>query len=641
LFQLTIPLQDIRISGTDSIDLSNLPVEEASRQIKELYAFLSEDVTVEFQGNSATVQANVESELDNRGQRLLDKAVAEANRGQYSSAMSLFEQVLRQAPAHTIARRNLGMAHLEQGKVDEAERYIVETLRLDPQDAWSLLLLGNIYFQHRGDIEMAADLYQQAAAAAPNDPYLLSNLGSLYAQRGENEEARIYFRRSIAADPTFPSAYYNLAVLENQEANAQGVIQVLDEMFDQPESLDIRTDPVYENAQNLYRKARFDLAEADYKALMAFISQKRDELEQIGGVEIELVPDNSLTVTARTLIAWHHRAPRHIVRYKDANPAMTPHIIAHEFEHILMEHEAREEERNRFFITTSQTIEKARGAIAGDIYKLQRSMPQDVIDGYVQNLLQGFADRLFNMPLDMIIETRLYGKYPQLRSSQFVSLYQEYRDGLRSLQDPDTKRHTPRLIYNAALAMEAGYALFIDHLWHGRTNYATAYQSTRHYREGQKLFALWLDAKESFKPGDEYNLVDQIAQTLRVQGWYSWKADEEGPAEEVGGITNQELLEAKEMASVMYCLSALRQFENMNREEIQQIVGEIALLGARGLDYSSSDKKYTLSALPDDQFSGLELMCMMYVGFKDIDPTLDIGVDLSRPYEMALKMYTP
>jgi hypothetical protein len=189
--------------------------------------------------------------------------------------------------------------------------------------------------------------------------------------------------------------------------------------------------------------------------------------------------------------------------------------------------------------------------------------------------------------------------------------------------------------------MEAGYALFIDHLWHSRTNYAAAYQPTRHYREGQKLFALWLDAKESFEPGDEYNLVDQIAQTLRVQGWYGWKADEERPAEEVGGITNQELLETKEMASVMYCLSALRQFENMNREEIQQIVGEIALLGARGLDYSSSDKKYTLNSLPGEQFSGLELMCLMYVGFKDIEPTLDIGVDLSRPYEMALKMYTP
>jgi tetratricopeptide (TPR) repeat protein len=501
--------------------------------------------------------------------------------------------------------------------------------------------LGNISFQHRGDAEAAINLYQRAAAANPNDPYLLSNLGSLYAQQGNNQEAREYYRRAIEADPVFPSAYYNLATLENEEGNAQDVIRVLDEMFDQPESIDIRTDQLYENARRLYRKAHFDKAEADYETSMAFIRETRDELEQFGSVEIELMRDDSLTVSARTQIAWHHNAPRHVVRYKVINPAVTPHLIAHEFEHILMEHEARESNHNKFFITTRQTRERARESVIGDIYKLQRSMPQNVVDGYIQNLLQGFADRLLNMPLDMIIETRLYKKYPHLRSSQFASLYQAYRDGLRSLQDSDAKRLTPRSIYNATLAMEAGYAIFIDHLWRGRTNYTAAYQSTRHYREGQKLFALWLDAKESFEPGDEYDLVDQIAEALRVQGWYSWRVDEESLAEEVGGITNQELLEAKEMASAMYCLSALRRFENMNREEIRQIVGEIALLGSRGLDYSSHEKKYSLSSLEGEQFSGLELMCMMYVGFKDIEPTIDVGVDLSRPYQIALKMHNP
>jgi hypothetical protein len=268
-------------------------------------------------------------------------------------------------------------------------------------------------------------------------------------------------------------------------------------------------------------------------------------------------------------------------------------------------------------------------------------MPQDVIGRYVQNLLQGFADRIFNMPLDMIIETRLYEKFPQLHSSQFASLYGAYRDGLRSLQDADAKRLTPRLVYNAALAMEAGYALFIDHLWGGRTNYAAVYQPTRHYRDGQQLFMLWLDARESLQPGSEYKLVDQVAETLRMSDWYAWQADEKRPAEEAGGVTNEELLEEKEMASVMYCLSALRRFEHMDREEIQQVVAEIALLGESGLDYASSEPQYTLNSLPGEQFSGLQLLCLMYVGFKDIAPTLDIGVDLGRPYQRALQMYNP
>jgi len=57
------------------------------------------------------------------------------------------------------------------------------------------------------------------------------------------------------------------------------------------------------------------------------------------------------------------------------------------------------------------------------------------------------------------------------------------------------------------------------------------------------------------------------------------------------------------------------------------------------LDYASSEKKYTLQSIPGEQFSGLQLMCMMYVGFKDVKPTADVGMDLREPYEMALKLY--
>jgi hypothetical protein len=90
---------------------------------------------------------------------------------------------------------------------------------------------------------------------------------------------------------------------------------------------------------------------------------------------------------------------------------------------------------------------------------------------------------------------------------------------------------------------------------------------------------------------------------------------------------------------VMYCLAALQRFEEMSREEILPIISEIAVLGQSGLDYASPEPKYRLASLPEKAFSGLELMCLMYVGFKDIEPTLDIGFDLREPYEMALKMH--
>ena len=68
-------------------------------------------------------------------------------------------------------------------------------------------------------------------------------------------------------------------------------------------------------------------------------------------------------------------------------------------------------------------------------------------------------------------------------------------------------------------------------------------------------------------------------------------------------------------------------------------MGEIALLGQSGLDYSSAEKQYALQSLPGEEFSGLQLMCLMYVGFKDINPALDTGLDLAEPYQTALKMH--
>lgn len=80
-------------------------------------------------------------------------------------------------------------------------------------------------------------------------------------------------------------------------------------------------------------------------------------------------------------------------------------------------------------------------------------------------------------------------------------------------------------------------------------------------------------------------------------------------------------------------------FVDMDPVTIRQIASEIALVGMNGLDYASSEQKYTLRFLPGEQFSGLQLMCLMYVGFKKVDPAVDTGIRLDRAYQEALEMY--
>ncbi len=92
------------------------------------------------------------------------------------------------------------------------------------------------------------------------------------------------------------------------------------------------------------------------------------------------------------------------------------------------------------------------------------------------------------------------------------------------------------------------------------------------------------------------------------------------------------------MDAVMYMLSALELFEEESEDRIQAITFEIAIKGRAGLDINNPDKEYTIGSLPGT-FTGLQLVSYMYVGFKTIDPDQDIGIDLSREYEAALRLF--
>lgn len=90
--------------------------------------------------------------------------------------------------------------------------------------------------------------------------------------------------------------------------------------------------------------------------------------------------------------------------------------------------------------------------------------------------------------------------------------------------------------------------------------------------------------------------------------------------------------------AVGFCLDALRRFRGLSKEEIQEITFEAGMLGARGLDVLSPDPKYVLRTL-SGPFSGLHLVCIEYVGFQIIDSTVNIGMDLSREYAEAKRLF--
>jgi len=90
---------------------------------------------------------------------------------------------------------------------------------------------------------------------------------------------------------------------------------------------------------------------------------------------------------------------------------------------------------------------------------------------------------------------------------------------------------------------------------------------------------------------------------------------------------------------VWHLLDALKRFENLDARRVAEITFEVARLGESGLDYANPEAKYQLTAYPKESFSGLQLMCLMYSGFKRIAPDQDTGMDVNEPWLTARGLF--
>ncbi len=319
-------------------------------------------------------------------------------------------------------------------------------------------------------------------------------------------------------------------------------------------------------------------------------------------------------------------------------PSIVPHLLAHELEHITLEFEARNAGKSKLFVTTNATVEKALQSLGDDKYKLrQTGIPSDEANRLTLEWVSGLTNQLFNCPLDMVIEYRLFHRYPHIRPFQFVSLYSTQQENAAVLTSEDVQKLTPRKIYQANVAMNTSYALFADWLYKGKTEYTKLYKASNVFATGDKLFHVWLDMYKDIGAADEYKLVGKFAEILRLREWFEFR-DDVPMKEHPQGTTNPELLKLKEPATVMYLMNALERFEHMTSEEIKSIAFEIGTLGTAGIDFTKADRRYSLKSIPQEQFSGLQLLSFMYVGFKKIDPNLDTGLDFKDAYEAALKL---
>lgn len=647
---ISVPLTELaNLTGNQS--LLGLEGSELQTALRAIFSFLPARTSIAVSGGQVQITLpppppSSEAEAD----RLAAKAGQRAAKGELAKAAGILKKVLELNPAHPTARRDLAMVCQQTGDFEAAKDHLIEVLRLNPSDAWALVILANHYLRQETDADTAERFLLRALELKPSDTWALNSMGTVMMARKKPREAIGFFDQAIRGNSDFANAYLGKATVLLELADAAEAATVLEEMFKTAKAQDARSGPVFQQAQTLYAKTEAELADEKADAAREAVLALESRAEELSGYPVkEISEELEAKVVAKMRMAWKHNTEHHtLVMRKDAEfpAAIRHHISAHELMHVIMESEARDVGTNRWFTTTPENRETAIRDVAKEIRALEkRGFTGQETAAVLQQLLAGANAFLFNCPLDMLIERRLRQEQPVLKEAQFGSVLMLARDGLAATMNKQIREIVPPTIQRINDTLNAVYALFVDDLFAGATSLAKHYRELPTFASAQRLFEQWKATAKQVEPGSEYDLVDMFAAHLGMTKWFTWRPDRGFlPPENLDlgtseGVSNPELLQQKAPASVMYLLGALQKFDAMPESKVKEIAFEIAMRGREGIDYSDPDKKHTLTSLPGQELSGLQMMCLMYAGFKRFAPELDPGMDLQKEYEQALRLH--
>lgn len=142
----------------------------------------------------------------------LEEARHLAQRKQWAQAEVKLLEVMAVTPRNVSAINVLGLIGIKTGDHAKAVKYYQQSLAIDPQQFRVHGVLGGIALTD-GDLDRAQNEFHAALGINAHFAEALANLGFIEALRGHDLAAEQWYRKGVAADPTFPRVYRRLGDL--------------------------------------------------------------------------------------------------------------------------------------------------------------------------------------------------------------------------------------------------------------------------------------------------------------------------------------------------------------------------------------------------------------------------------------------
>ncbi|VAX23593.1 hypothetical protein MNBD_NITROSPINAE02-933 [hydrothermal vent metagenome] len=120
---------------------------------------------------------------------------------QFDKSIEAMKSAIDLNPGHANALNYLGYIYAIQGiNLDEAEKNLIEALRIDPTNGYFIDSLGWIYYKQKKYKE-ALNLLEKAIRNIPPDPTVLEHLGDIYIALNDLKSALKAYELSLKSEP--------------------------------------------------------------------------------------------------------------------------------------------------------------------------------------------------------------------------------------------------------------------------------------------------------------------------------------------------------------------------------------------------------------------------------------------------------
>lgn len=605
--------------------------------------------------------------MDNTIQDQLKKAAELCNKGRMKAAEPILRELVKQDPKVSDAWRLLGQIDLfTNHDVDKAEDELIEALNLQPDNLQAVLMMGNLQGLGRGDKEVAKQYYDKALKIDSGNIVALNNIGGYYMGKQDFDTGIKYFNTAIKAEPTFANGYYGIAICQASLKDYQQAFDTCIEGLKKGKRLPENPKVLSEMQRLLERMAEYvsDEHKSD-KKLLKLIQGVTDALIDESGHNVKFVEGDSLSVNAQMeYYLWHH-TNESVIRYK-SDMFDTPHETLHELLHLKMCIDNTKAGKGKMIVNKNENRKAFDQTYKKIIRKLHKNLPPEGLDEFCETVLSGIVQQVTSTPIDLFVEEKIYNDYPLLRPWQVQSLYAQQEAYSKAASDNQYKGILPLHLEQATIVMNIVGALHLRRLY--GADFVPAYHATKlEIDQATDLYEEYKAYIDTYKIGDEYELIDYFASSLHLTDFFAIEnePEEESDDETFERIANEvadmddpglskEDVDAENAAfalihqdgadtnqttmMAMYMLGAMTYLDKLTDAQVNNIALEIAKLGVSGIN---PDNHYTLTTIPGKDFGGWQILAYMYVSFKRVNPAMlaKMMMPFDKAYDMALAMY--